>query len=261
MKGKLMIELFEDEIHLWFTFPKKITDVALLSKYQQFLAVDERERWQRFHFDRHKHQYLVTRALVRTTLSQYADAKPENWTFSKNQYGKPAIKEPESGLFFNLSNTETLIVCAVSRQDNLGIDVENVQHQSSTVAIARRFFSAQEVDELLGVAEKRQRRRFFQYWTLKESFIKAKGMGLYLPLEHFSFSIDENDKFLRLAFDDSLQDEAAHWQCWLLQVTENHYAAVCIFNPQKIAYKLKARQVIPLQDEDEFDYTLLAKTV
>ena len=97
-----MLSIPTDEIHLWFTFPENITNELLLN-YQQFLADEERERWQRFHFEKHQHQYLITRALVRTTLSRYANIKPKDWQFSKNQYGKPAIKNPQQALFFNLS--------------------------------------------------------------------------------------------------------------------------------------------------------------
>ncbi|NOQ35021.1 MAG: 4'-phosphopantetheinyl transferase superfamily protein [Methylococcaceae bacterium] len=255
-----MLTLPPDEIHLWFTFPNKITDKNLLLNYQQFLADEERERWQRFHFEKHQHQYLITRALVRTTLSRYADVNPKEWQFSKNKYGKPAIKNPSSELCFNLSNTETLIVCAVSKQQDMGVDVESMQHKSSTVEIAQRFFAKQEVEELLSVPKAKQRQRFFQYWTLKEAYIKAKGMGLYLPLEQFAFSINESNKSLSLSFDERLQDEAKDWQYWLLQVTDSHYAAVCIYNPKKIVYKLRGKHVIPLQDGDGFNLTLIASS-
>lgn len=253
-----MLSLSENEIHLWFTFPDKIFEANLLTQYQQLLAEDEKERWQRFRFNKHKHQYLMTRALVRTTLSRYADVEPENWRFSKNQYGKPAINSPKSELFFNLSNTETLIACAVCKQQDIGFDIETMQHKSSTVEIAKRFFSKQEVEALLEVKQEQQRQRFFQYWTLKEAFIKAKGMGLYLPLQQFTFSLDETNKILKLAFDKCLNDNARDWQYWLLQVTENHYAAVCIYNPLRIDYRLYAKEVIPLQSEQDFNFRLLA---
>lgn len=252
-----MIKLPDNEIHLWFTFPHHITDKHLLTCYQQFLAGKEHQRWQQFHFEKHQHQYLITRALVRTTLSRYANTEPKLWQFSKNKQGKPAISPPQK-LFFNLSNTETLIVCAVSRQRNIGIDVESLHHKANIINIAKRFFSRQEIDALLACPKLQQRSRFFQYWTLKESYIKACGKGLSLSLKQFSFSINQSKKVLTLNFDKSLQDNPKHWQCWLLQVSGEHYAALCIFNPQSIHYQLCAKQVIPLNIEMNFNYRLLA---
>ncbi|MDQ7089219.1 MAG: 4'-phosphopantetheinyl transferase superfamily protein [Methylococcales bacterium] len=252
-----MLTLPFNEIHLWFTFPHKVSDLHLLSRYRQLLSSDEQQRWQRFRFQQHQHQYLMTRALVRTTLSRYLDDPPENWQFSTNQYGKPSIT-PARDLFFNLSNTETLIVCALSRQPNIGVDVETQQHRSHPVDIAQRFFSPHEVDELLKGPISSQRQRFFQYWTLKESYIKAKGMGLSQPLEQFSFSINLDKKRLKLSFDEKLKEVSSHWDYWLLDINAQHYGAICIYNPQQTVYQLKAKGVVPLETETQFDYTLLA---
>lgn len=252
-----MIELADNEIHLWFTFPDKIIENRLLTQYQQFLSVEEHKRWQQFHFAKHQHQYLMTRALIRTTLSRYLKGTPEKWQFSKNNYGKPALY-PAQKLFFNLSNTETLIVCALSRQRDIGVDVETVRHKSSTIDIAQRFFSAQEVEALLNCPKSQQRQRFFQYWTLKEAYIKARGLGLSQPLDQFSFDLHESQKSLKLSFHAPLKGDEKHWQCWLLKVTSTHYAAICIFNPTTIVYKLQVKEVIPLEEEMNFDYSLLA---
>jgi len=254
-----MIKLADNEIHLWFTFPDKMTDNRLLTQYQQLLNVEEHRRWQRFHFTKHQHQYLMTRALIRTTLSRYLKGSPKQWQFSKNNYGKPALY-PSQNLFFNLSNTETLIVCALSRQQDIGVDIETLQHKSSIVEIAQRFFSAQEVEALLNCPKSQQRQRFFQYWTLKEAYIKARGLGLSQPLEQFSFSFNASLKILKLSFNEPLKENAEHWQCFLLKVTSTHYAAICIFNPTRIVYKLQAKEVIPLQEDMNFDYTLLARS-
>ena len=252
-----MIKLADNEIHLWFTFPDKITDSSLLTQYQQLLSVEEHKRWQRGHFAAHQNQYLMARALIRTTLSRYLDETPEKWKFSKNDYGKPALYPPEN-LFFNLSNTEALIICALSRQKDIGVDIETLQHKSSTIEIAQRFFSVQETEELLRCPKPQQRQRFFQYWTLKEAYIKARGLGLSQPLDQFSFSFNTAQKKLKLSFHEPLRENSKHWQCWLLQVTSEHYAAICIFNPTKIIYKLQAKEVIPLEETMGIDYNLLA---
>ena len=255
-----LLKLINNEIHLWFAFPQKINDTDLLNQYQQLLNPEEYQRWQRFHFPRHQHQYLITRALVRTTLSYYADIAPKDWQFSKNQYGKPAIKNFPQPLFFNLSNTESLIVCAVSQQPQMGVDVESVQHKTSSIEIAQRFFAPQEVEDLNSLSANKQKQRFFQYWTLKEAYIKAKGLGLSLPLEQFAFLVSEKNKSLELSFAPCLQEDATQWQAGLLQANENHYASVCILNPKHIHYTLQLKQAIPLQNPKKFSCPLLAST-
>ncbi len=250
----------DNEIHLWFAFPQQINDADLLNQYQQLLNPEEQQRWQHFHFPKHQHQYLITRALVRTTLSFYADIAPKDWQFSKNSYGKPAIKNNIQPLFFNLSNTEDLIVCAVSQQAQIGVDVESLQHKTSSIEIANRFFAPQEIEDLNSLAPLKQKQRFFQYWTLKEAYIKAKGLGLSLPLEHFGFLVSEQNKSLQLSFSACLQEKATQWQAWLLQADAKHYASLCILNPKQINYTLHFKQVIPLQNPHDFNCTLLAST-
>ncbi|MCK5871584.1 MAG: 4'-phosphopantetheinyl transferase superfamily protein [Methylococcales bacterium] len=253
-----MLRLPDNEIHLWCVDCQTIP-LNLSQDYQLLLNSEERVRWQRFKFEKHQRQYLITRVLVRTTLSKYAQMNPKDWQFSKNDYGKPAVF-PSQNLFFNLSHTENLIVCAVSRQKNIGVDVETITHKSSTVEIAQRFFSPNETKALLRELGSVQKQHFFQYWTLKEAYIKAKGVGLSLPLEQFSFDINHDKKKLRLSFESSSPENAKHWSCWLFDVGKPHYLSVCVYNPHSMDYQLTAKHVIPFQKVTNFDYTLLAKT-
>ena len=101
---------------------------------------------------------------------------------------------------FNLSHTDGLAVCAVVLKHDIGVDVEHRQRRVVSENIARRFFSPSEVREFESLPERMQQDRFFQYWTLKESYIKARGMGLSIPLEKFSFHLLKN-KPIRISFD------------------------------------------------------------
>src|SRR5690606_33310169 len=93
-------------------------------------------------------------------------------------------------LVFNLSHTDGLIACAVSRGREVGVDVEWLDRRGGDIDVADRFFSRYEVQALYAQPPERRRDRFFRYWTLKESYIKARGMGLALPLDRFSFELD-----------------------------------------------------------------------
>src|SRR6185436_18685723 len=99
----------------------------------------------------------------------------------------------EPRLHFNLTNTRGLVACAVSvAHAEVGVDAEALDRSGETVAIADRYFSTEEVRALRALPESAQRQRFFAYWTLKESYIKARGLGLRLPLDQFSFRLGES---------------------------------------------------------------------
>ena len=177
-------ELPADECHLWITKTASTLPDERVEFYEQLLTDDERRRYGRYMFERHRHLYLLTRALVRTTLSRYRDVAPERWRFCENEWGKPDVAEPQEAkpIHFNLSNSEGMVVCLVARDRVVGVDVEDCERLDQPTSIAERFFSPREVADLRALPEDRQRERFFAYWTLKEAYIKVRGMGLAILL-------------------------------------------------------------------------------
>jgi 4'-phosphopantetheinyl transferase len=252
--GKILSEIGEililinllpsNEIHLWLVLTNEINDAALISAYQTLMTPKELAKAERFHFQKDRHQHIITRALVRTTLSRYASIDPIDWRFSENEYGRPEILG-DSPLRFNLSHTDGLIACVVVVKLDIGVDVENIRRKSGGINVAKRFFSPKEMQDLDAVPESQRQERFFDYWTLKESYIKARGMGLSLPLNQFSFHLSNNNP-LRISFAPQLQDDPNQWQFWLLQPTLQHKLAISICNNgNREKYRLIINQVIP----------------
>jgi 4'-phosphopantetheinyl transferase len=222
-------ELPSNEIHLWLTYYAAIDDERLHRDYWSLLNDAEREQQKRFYFERDRLRYLVTRALVRTVLSRYAPIDPRRWLFSTNAYGRPQIANREASalqLSFNISHTQDLIVLGVTKRRALGVDVENVRARAISIDIADRFFAPAETAELAAVPAHRQQDRFFEYWTFKESYIKARGMGLSLPLDKFSFHYP-SDRSVCLSIDSELADVPARWRFWQLRPAEEYLVAVC----------------------------------
>jgi len=217
-------------VHLYLCEPESITDPSLINRYHRLMTPREAEKQARFHFPRHRHQYLVTRALVRTVLSRYAPVAPEAWRFEENEYGRPhiAAAHGQSGLRFNLSHTDGLIVCAVTRDAEIGVDVENISRGGDLVQIADRFFSPSEVADLHKVPTDRQEDRFFDYWTLKESYIKARGMGLSIPLGDFSFHLSDENDDITITIAEKQGDDPARWQFCQWRHGSEHKIALCL---------------------------------
>jgi 4'-phosphopantetheinyl transferase len=221
------------DIDIWLTYYDEIVDDRQLAGLRSLLSVNEVAQEGRFHFADDRKRYMITRAMVRTILSRYVRIAPEHWVFSKNAYGRPmiapAIVDMEvqaRGLFFNLSHTRGLIALAVTRGRELGVDVENIATRSVSLDVAKRFFSPTEVAELSRVAPDRQQDRFFEYWTLKEAYIKARGMGLLLPLDRFSFSFPRHN-MVDISIDPDLQDHADRWSFWQYRPKADYLMALC----------------------------------
>lgn len=221
-----MLRLPAEEIHLWFCRPHELAlDEAYLQLMQTTLDAGELQRMRRFKFQRHRQQFCISHALTRWVLSQYTGLQPERWQFDKNEHGKPFISNRDYRyLQFNLSHTDGLQLLAVRRALPVGADVERRNVRVEGPDIADRFFSPAEVAELRSFPADAQKRVFFDYWTLKESYIKACGKGLAIPLRHFSYSIAHDA--IDISFVPERDDEPGDWNFWLLAAGMDHTCAL-----------------------------------
>ncbi|MGI9296065.1 MAG: 4'-phosphopantetheinyl transferase family protein [Pseudomonadales bacterium] len=248
-----MLSLPAEEIHLWFCRPHELElDRSYTQLLQATLDAGELQRMRRFKFERHRQQFCVSHALTRWVLSHYAAVQPEQWQFEKNSHGKPFVSNPAyRDLQFNLSHTEGLQLLAVRRALPVGADVEQRKRRAEGPDIAERFFSAAEVAELRGVPDSDQKQVFFDYWTLKESYIKACGKGLAIPLRHFSYSIAQDA--IGINFAPERDDEPSDWQFWLLAAGGNHTCAVAASGVSQATRitRLRGWDVEPMRDAKE----------
>jgi len=246
-----IIPLPPGEIHLWLAFYGEINEERLHRAYRQLLNHEEKEQEPRFYFPHDQRRYLIARALVRTVLSHYIAIHPREWVFSTNAYGRPEIVNAQAkagGLSFNISHTRSLIVLGVTRSRALGVDVENVCVRDIAFDIVDRYFAPQEVSVLKAAPACQQRYRFYEYWTFKESYIKARGMGLSLPLDKFSFYYPD-DHGVEIAIDRELGDYPARWQFWQFQPKPEYLVAICAERVSAPSPRLVVRQAIPMLNE------------
>lgn len=183
-----MVRLGDDEVHVWRIHLNR----QLLHRQSLFpmLSQDEKERAGRYHFQKDRDQFIVARGSLRIILGLYLSRRPELLRFRYSRFGKPDLAEPEfSELCFNLSHSHGLALLAVTRRREVGIDVERVRPQVVDEGIAERFFSPREVATLRALPVEQQPDAFFNCWTRKEAYIKARGEGLSLPLDMFDVSL------------------------------------------------------------------------
>jgi 4'-phosphopantetheinyl transferase len=199
-----------DRIHLWVAYPDDLKDEATAQKCVQMLSEDERARLERFKFERHRREHLATRALERTALSAYAEIAPQDWRFESGEHGKPTTRQAP-GLTFNLSNSLGLVVCAMGHGVEMGVDVEPYARAKTIEEVAERFFSERELEQLEPLRGEARLERGLTLWTLKEAYMKARGMGMALPTKLFSF-VFEDDGGMRLEIDAEAGDGPERWQ-------------------------------------------------
>ncbi len=215
-----------DEVHLYYEVLDPAADAARAETARPILTDDEWNRCQRFAYADGLRERLAARFMVRSVLSRYAQVDPRDWRFEENAHGRPEVALPTDAahLRFNLSHADGLVTLVVSAHYEVGVDVERLGRRAR-LAIADRFFAPSEVDALRALPEAEQPRRFLEYWTLKESYIKARGAGMSLPLDQFAFDVATPGR-PAIRFADGFDDDPRAWQFDRLFVGTEHLVAV-----------------------------------
>jgi len=187
------------------------------------LDADEQARADRFRFPEHRRRFVVAHAAVRGILAQRLGVAPGELQFATNAHGKPFLVPPGAPLF-SLSHSHEMALCAVSGAGELGVDIEWCR-ELPHAELARRFFAPDEASALAALAEHEQLAGFFACWTRKEAYIKAKGLGLSLPLDAFSVSADPQLAPALLSSRHESSD-VDHYRFWEIPVAPGYRATL-----------------------------------
>ena len=222
------LQLRKGQIDLWLATGLDGDGFVETRKIESWLSPVERSDLERFVTPTLRRDYLIARALVRGVLSRYANLRPEDWTFKKNSHGKPSVTGgSEVGeLCFNLSHTRGLMALAVTTGCELGVDVELIAPERATLEVAEDFFSKSETQALRRQEEGSRGDYFFRLWTLKESYIKARGLGLAIPLDAFSFQLTGNE--VLFSAEKTLGEEPEAWRFFEYKPSSKHRLALAI---------------------------------
>ncbi|MBW4520427.1 MAG: 4'-phosphopantetheinyl transferase superfamily protein [Scytolyngbya sp. HA4215-MV1] len=176
------LSLSPQEVHVWRVFLDQAPE--RLASWFDLLSHDEQVRANRFHFESDRARFIVGRGRLREILSYYLEEAPEQVQFCYGERGKPSLATPSASPFrFNLAHSQGLALCAVMRDYEVGIDLEQIRPMPKAKKLAIRYFSAAEVTRLQSLSPLAQPGAFFQYWTCKEAYVKAIGTGLAHSLQ------------------------------------------------------------------------------
>lgn len=221
------LTLDQGEIHVWRVSLAQTE--SCLQSLQETLSTDERTKADAFHFPKGRSQFIVSRGALRAILSRYLNISSHILLFDYNPYGKPSLIAAQGGntLRFNLSHSGSMALIAITKNRDIGVDIEGVNPNFSCLEIAEKFFSPLENSVLLSLPEHLQPRAFFTCWTRKEAYIKAVGKGLSIPLNQFDVTIAPGEPAALLKVEEN-PEKASRWSLMELIPCSDMVAAVAV---------------------------------
>jgi 4'-phosphopantetheinyl transferase len=224
------LTLPQNEVHVWRA--NLGVDPIDLEEMRATLTSDERARAARFLFPKDQQHFVAARGTLRMILARYLDRAPAQFEFCYGPFGKPELAPggDGDGLRFNLSHSQGFAVYAVTRDHEIGIDLEGVRSNFDWEDIASRLFAPQEVEALRLVPAPSRAEAFLKCWTRKEAFVKCRGEGLSLPLDQFHVSVAPGEP-ARLLYTTGDPQEASRWSIRELEPGAGYIAAVVMRAP------------------------------
>ena len=185
------------------------------------LSEDEQFRAEQFKFQELRERFIVGRGCLRQILGRYLHQLPEDIKFTYGAHGKPMVE----GISFNFSHTKEYALCGVTRDAAIavGVDIETKERSTNILALAKRFFHPFEYSYLEQAPKGKQQDIFVKFWTAKESFLKAQGIGLQGGLDQFQICLDPQPHILCADQED--------WSLTIFPLDENHCGAIAVNDP------------------------------
>jgi 4'-phosphopantetheinyl transferase len=220
-------DLSRGAAHIWRT---SLQSGSLCQEtLKRYLSPDETIRAERFHFQKDREHFIIARGKLRIILSRYLGIGPEKVSFRYNAFGKPSLASEyrECPLRFNVSHSNEVALYAMAWNRVVGIDIEYMRPISEAREISARFFSLNERRMLDALPADQRLEMFYQFWTRKEAYAKARGDGLSRPLAQFDTSLIPKTRSNLIPIHDKSQN-MAHFCLMDINVGGNYAAASVI---------------------------------
>ncbi|MCC7186623.1 MAG: 4'-phosphopantetheinyl transferase superfamily protein [Acidobacteria bacterium] len=199
------------------------TDVRALTgdtaaRWAAALPDGERARFARFKHERSAHEFLVGRLLVRQWLAALTGNRPNDWQFVEGFRGRPEIAGPATSLRFNIAHSGGVVACILTDGREAGVDVEDLGRRLVEPDLWHRYCAPSEIADIEAQPQTDQHHRFLTYWTLKEAYLKARGLGIGVHLADIAFHVGAGDPTIH--FHDSLAGTSTDWAFGMTKVRE-----------------------------------------
>ena len=223
MSSSLLTPPSAQEVHVWQWDLDVYSSDA--DQYREMLSAQERERADKFRFERHRRRFVAGRGELRRLLSRYLGLSPREVALAYGSDGKPFCTSQPPGwrICFNLSHSENAAALAISSGFEVGIDVEQLRPIEESMPLD--VFSTRERAEFTALPDTERQNVFFESWARKEACLKALGTGFILPPAHFEFDLSiRGDTTPRFVGGEA--EEATHWRICTLSSSPTCAGAV-----------------------------------
>ena len=212
------LTLADKELHVW----RASLDLppALLQRLAKTLRANENERAGKFLIARARERFVAARGILRQMSGMYLGLDPDKIDFRYGPQGKPSLLAThESKVSFSVSHSQAMGLFAFCGGGEVGVDIEEVKADFKGMQIASHFFSEIEIDKLAKLPPELVNEAFFECWTGKEAYVKARGEGLSLPLRNFTIRFSDREQVLR-------DETGRRWSCYALEPARGFAGAV-----------------------------------
>lgn len=223
--------LAPSHVHVW---KASVDELAIYhDRFLPLLDVGERDRHARFHFARDAGRFAVSHGLLRALLSRYIGEPPEALQFAEGPHGKPYLCRPAAlTVSFNMSHSDDVILVALARDCNVGVDVERWQEgleMEEMSRIAEFAFSSREQNRIRELPDRHRAQAFFSLWARKEAYIKSTGIGITQGLDHFDISCAPDEA--QLIADRRTSSNVHTWKLIDLELPVGYSGALAVDRP------------------------------
>jgi 4'-phosphopantetheinyl transferase len=214
-----------DEVRVWYTDVTALADdPAVATRTIASLPNADRARAAKYRVDRDRAMFVGGRIMARRLIGDALGLDGDGWELGEGERGRPEIAAPDTPLRFNLAHSAGLVVCALAHGRDVGVDVEDLHRVTLDPRLVRRYCAPAEAEDIEGEGD-RWRDRFLAYWTLKEAYLKARGLGIAVPLAEVCFTLEPA---IRVGFLGSLAGTSTDWVFHLERPTTRHLVAVAV---------------------------------
>jgi 4'-phosphopantetheinyl transferase len=236
------MQLNSTELHVW-KISLEIPD-RQLEQLRSVLCAEEISRAESFHFENDRRHFIAARGFLRVVVADYIGTAPSAVRFSYNEFGKPGLDGMGAipDFKFNLSHSGGLALIAVAMARDVGVDIERIDDSVNVGEVAEHFFSPVELATLTALPPPQRILGFFNCWTRKEAYIKARGMGLSIALDSFDVSLTPGARSDLIMTETS--SGALVWKIEKLEVDQGFAAAIAAAGPDWKIVQIKRQPAV-----------------
>lgn len=226
-------KLNSGEIHTWLI---DASCTVNLTEFRSVLTSVESEKACYLKTEEAQNSYISSQGSLRFLLSKYLNIPPETIRLGRHAKGKP-FSEDQPNLRFNLSNSANLVAIAFTYDSEIGIDIEQIRPLPDLEEMIQSNFSTNEIKIIQSKPEETLK-RFFRFWTLKESYLKAIGEGMRIEPQNIEFTLN---KYVATLLSVRGLPEQEDWNFKNLTFSTDYAATLCHqnTNPTLTYFQLK----------------------